>query len=114
MQFCVRTGFGESDRFYGGSEENPLAGYGQGNGAAPPAFSALSALIVNAYKRMGNNGAKLTSSYTARLFLLAAVMYVDDTDLCHMTPTVTSSDEELIQQVQTSTNAWTHLGQEEP
>ena len=111
MQFCVRTGFGESDKFYGGSEEDPLAGYGQGNGAAPPAFSALSALIVNAYKRMGSNGAKLTSSYTARMFLLAAVMYVDDTDLCHMTPTVTSSDEELIQQVQTSTNSWTHLGQ---
>ena len=109
MQFCLRTGFGESKQFYGGSEDNPLAGFGQGNGAAPPGFSALSSLIVNAYKRMGENGAKLTSCYTARMFLLAAVMYVDDTDLCHMAPSQTSTDEALIARTQRSTNGWGSL-----
>lgn len=91
MQFCLRTGFGESEASFGGSKENPLAGSGQGSGAAPAAFSAISALVVNAYRRMGN-GAKLTSSYTARMFCLAAVMYVDDTDLLHWAPSASTSD----------------------
>ena len=53
MQFCLRTGFGESTNMYGGSENNRLAGSGQGNGGAPPSFTALSTLVVNAYKRSG-------------------------------------------------------------
>ena len=59
MQFCLRTGFGESKQTYGGSEDNPLVGSGQGNGGAPPAFTALSTLVVNAYKRLGH-GATLS------------------------------------------------------
>ena len=44
MQFCLRTGFGESEQLFGGTEDDPIAGYGQGSGAAPPAFSCLSTL----------------------------------------------------------------------
>lgn len=111
MQFCVRTGFGESDEFFGGTEDKPFGGFGQGNGAAPPGFAALSALVVNAYKRMGENGAKLTSCYTSRMFLLAAVMYVDDTDLCHMAATPTTSDAAFITTIQNSTDDWGQLSQ---
>ena len=50
MQFCLRTGFGESKEFYGGSEDDPTQGSGQGNGAASALFSALGALVVNAYR----------------------------------------------------------------
>ena len=82
-----------------------MAGSGQGNGAAPAAFSAISALVVNAYRRMGH-GAKLTLSYTARLFLLAAIMYVDDTDLLHWADNPYVSDEEFILQCQKATTDW--------
>ena len=100
MRFCLRTGFGESTGTYGGTIELPLAGPGQGNVGAPPLFAALSALIVNAYRRMGH-GAKLTSSYMNQMFLIAAVMYVDDTDLLHWAPSITTTtNEELIEQVQ--------------
>ena len=105
MQFFLRTGFGESQQSYGGTREHPIFGFGQGNGAAPPGFAALSALLINAYKRMGN-GAKLTSSYTARMFVLAAVMYVDDTDLTHLAPSQLTSDADLFKQVQKSTTNW--------
>jgi len=110
MQFCLKTGFGESKKWFGGSEDNRLGGYGQGNGAAPPAFSCLSTLIINAYKRMGN-GAKLTSSYTSRLFLLAAAMYVDDTDLLHWADSQTTDDDELIEHVQSATTDFGQLAQ---
>jgi len=45
------------------------------------------------------------------MFLIAAVMYVDDTDLLHWAPFVTTTDEELIEQVQQATNDWGLLSQ---
>ena len=66
-----------------------------GNGAGPLAFAVLSVLIFNAYKRLGH-GAKHTSAYMARVFLLKVVMYVDVTDLLHIASSATVSDDELI------------------
>jgi hypothetical protein len=82
MRFFLRTGFSESKTSFGGSHEERLAGYGQGNAAAGPGFTAMSSLIVIAYPRDGY-GARIYSSYYKRLLILAAVMYVDDTDLIH-------------------------------
>ena len=69
-----------------------------------------SALVVNAYRRMGH-GATLTSAYTARLFILAAVMYVDDTDLLYWAPSPTTTTAELVDQVQAATTDWGMLAQ---
>jgi len=110
MQFCLRTGFGESKEFYGGSLIDLTFGFGQDNGAAPPAFLCLDSLIVNAYKRM-SKCAKMTLVYTCRMFLLAAIMYVDDTDLLHLAPSQQTTDEELISQVEESADAWGQLAQ---
>ena len=78
---------------------------GQGNAATGPTFLAMSSLIVNAYLRQGH-GARTTTSLTNRLVVLAAVLYVDDTDNIHMTPRVTDSPSDLIQHAQNSTEAW--------
>jgi hypothetical protein len=53
MRLFLHTGFGKSKTSYGGSHEERLAGYGQGNAAAGPSFTAMSLLIVNAYLRDG-------------------------------------------------------------
>jgi hypothetical protein len=105
MRFFLRTGFGESKQFYGGMHEQRLAGYGQGNAALGPGFTALSSLIVKAYLRDGH-GAQIYSSYYKRLLLLAAVMYVDDTDLIHWSRSSVCTPEELIAAAQTATYAW--------
>ena len=105
MQYCLKTGFGESEQRYGGTEDDPIAGSCQGSGFAPGGFSALSTLAVNAYRRLGH-GAKLTSAYSCRTFLLAMIMYVDDTDALHWAPSPTTTDEELIAQVQKATDDW--------
>ena len=110
MQFCLKTGFGESDSFFGRTLDDRLGGYGQGNGASPAAFTILSTRIINAYTRMGN-GTKLTSSYTARMFLLAAALYVDDTDLLHWADSSETEDEELIEMVQGATDDFANLAQ---
>jgi hypothetical protein len=105
MIFFLRTGFGESKTLYGGTHEQQLAGYGQGNAAAGPGFTAMSSLIVNAYLRDGF-GAQIYSSYYKRLLLLTAVMYIDDTDLIHWYRVPSCTPAELIAAAQTATYAW--------
>jgi hypothetical protein len=46
IRFYLHTGFSESMTSYGRSPEEWLAGYGQGNAAAGPGFTAMSLLIV--------------------------------------------------------------------
>ena len=58
------------------------------------------------------HGAHLTSAKTASRFILAAIAYVDDTDLLHWAPTPATTDEELIEQVQKAGDDWGHLSQE--
>jgi hypothetical protein len=82
MKFYLRTGFGESKTSYGGTHEEWLAGYGQGNATAGPGLTAMSLLIVNTYLRDGF-GAQIYSSYYKRLLILATVMYINNTDLIH-------------------------------
>ena len=57
------------------------------------------------------HGIQLASTYTARLFLLTPVCYVDDTDLLHFAPSVNTTDRELFVQVHAATTAWGHLAQ---
>jgi hypothetical protein len=64
--------------------EDMTLNLGQGNAAAGPGFLALSSLIVNTYPCYGH-GARTMTSLTYRLFILAAVLYVDDVDNIHMT-----------------------------
>jgi hypothetical protein len=105
MRLFLRTGFGKSKTSYGGSIEECLAGYGQGNVAAGPGFTAMSLLIVNAYLRDGY-GAQINSSYYKQLLLLAAVMYLDNTDLVHWSNLPSCTPGELIPATQTTTYAW--------
>ena len=70
MQYVLKTGFGESSESFCGTTATPNSGLGQGSGASPPAFLALSALIVNAYWQM-DHGAKISSSYVSWVFFLS-------------------------------------------
>ncbi len=110
MQYVLKTGFGESVESYGGISSSPNSGLGQGSGASPPAFLALSSLIVNAYRCLGH-GAKICSSCVGRLFYLSAVMYVNDTDLLHWPDSAHLDPDNLIVYVQQATMDYSHLAQ---
>jgi hypothetical protein len=49
MIFYLCTWFGDSKTSHSGTHEEWLAGYGQGNAAAGPGFTAMSLQIVNTY-----------------------------------------------------------------
>ncbi len=105
MRFFLWMGYGEFTDSYGGTYEDRTLEFGQGNSAAGPGVLALSAHIVNAYIRDGH-GAHLQTSFTDCLFVLASVIYVDDTDLPNVTDLVMATPRELIDHTQKSTNAW--------
>jgi hypothetical protein len=75
MRFFLRTGYGDSERSYGGTLDDPLGGLGQGNGAAPPSFTAISTLLILAYVHMGH-GVEIESAVSGVLFTIAAILYV--------------------------------------
>jgi hypothetical protein len=102
MRFFLRTENGESKQSYGGTHEEQLAGYGQGNAASGPGFTALSSLIVNAYLRDGY-GAQINWSYYKQLILLAAIMYVNNFNLIHWSRTPICNPKEFIATAQTAT-----------
>jgi hypothetical protein len=105
MRFFLCTGYGESADSYGRINEDMTLGLGQGNAAVGPGFMALSAQFVNAYLQDGH-GSWTMMSYTFRLHILAAVLYVDDTDLIHMTALIMATQSDLIRQSQILTDAW--------
>jgi hypothetical protein len=106
MQYFVKTGFGIAKTpSFGGSTGDLLMSLGQGSDAAPMGMRNIITLADNAYKRLGH-GINMESSISARIFLLAAIIYVDDTDLLHWAKFYGISDEEFVQSIQTATTDW--------
>jgi len=110
MKFYLRTGFGQSTTSYGGTKDDPTMGLAQGNGAAPPGFLAVSTLMIDVYKRLGH-GVNFTSAWSGDAFYLAAILYVDDSDLLHMSLEDLPEDEEFLDLVQRATFDWGGLVQ---
>ena len=105
MTFYLRTGYGVATEGYGGTPDDPMFGFGQGNGQAPPGFTAVSALMSNAYRRLGH-GSAFVGAWSGILFFLAAIIFVDDTDLLHVGQRRDMSDQEFFCQVQRATTDW--------
>ncbi len=108
MRFFLRTGYGESDQSYVDLTEHRTLGLGQGNVAASPGFLAISSLIINSYLWEGH-GAQTITSLSYWLFVLAAVLYIDNADNIHMTAKATATPTELIEHAQISMDAWGDL-----
>ena len=85
MKIFTRTGFGDSDIFFGGDANNPLCGLGQGSKAAPASWLQLSSMIINAYKSDGC-ASLIQDPITNRMIQSVGCLFVDDTDLYAMHP----------------------------
>ena len=85
-------------------------GLAQGNGAAPPGFLAVSTLMIEVYKRLGH-GTNFVSAWSGDAFYIAAVLYVDDSDLLHLSLVSEPSDEDFLARVQKATFDWGGLVQ---
>jgi hypothetical protein len=105
MTFFLRTGYGVSKTGYGGTPDNPTFGLGQGNGMAPSGFTSVSSLMVESYKRLGH-ASSFVGAWTGVLFVLAAIVYVDDTDLLIVACKRDMSLDAFFEQTQSAVMDW--------
>jgi hypothetical protein len=108
MTFHLKTGFALATKGYSGMSSKPFMGLTQGSSASPPVWTAVSTLIVNAYKCEGH-GVSLQSGWSNKQQEIAAILFVDDTDLLHISSAPTYNEEQFIQEVQESTHLWADL-----
>ena len=108
MQYFLQTGFGLSKYSYGGTPDSISMGLTQGSGASPGAWSAISTVIVGAYKHQGY-GAQFYSGWSGTDVNLAALLYVDDTDLLHSPHLANIPTKALVQRVQKAITCWANL-----
>ena len=81
MQYYVRTGYGESEKFYGGKQEIPFQGTCQGNGGSPAYWLIVTMIMVGAMYKTGNiTNLEFPVSKEKRLRNMGFI-FVDDTDL---------------------------------
>ncbi len=98
MKWYLKSAFGQSPTYFGGNADNPLMGFGQGNGASPPGY---------VYRKQ-EHGASFIQGLSKDAFVLAAVIYVDDSDLLHLAKG-TLLDQEFLEMVQNATDDWVGL-----
>ena len=77
----VQTAYGDSDFTYGGNtNETPMHGVGQGNGAGPAIWAVVSTPILNMLRSKGF-GCEFISPFSQQLTKFVGYSFVDDTDL---------------------------------
>lgn len=99
---------GDSKQSFGGTSSSPYGGLGQGNGAAPSAFTAVSTLLLMSFIGMGH-GNTVKSAISGLCFSIAATMYIDDTDLLTWARSACILDADFLQQVQKAVTDWSML-----
>ena len=108
MKYFLRTAYGDSKEFAGSTLEVKFQGLCQGNGAAPAGWAVISITIIGAHKRKGHGGyfvcpiSKLDGK-------LAAIIFVDDTDLLHIRMDKVESVIETHSALQSSIINWGNL-----
>ena len=77
----VRTGFGDSERVFSPPTSIPYQGCGQGNGAGPTIWVAVSSILLGMMFSKGF-GFDFFSAISWASILVNAFAFVDDTDVC--------------------------------
>ncbi|CAJ1968248.1 unnamed protein product [Cylindrotheca closterium] len=103
----VRTGFGDSDRVFTPPTLIPFQGCGQGNGAGPPIWVAISSILLGMMISKGFGFDFLMSISLAPL-LADCFCFVDDTDVCQAAPSPDQSGESIVPEVAKALKWWSN------
>ncbi|CAJ1969840.1 unnamed protein product [Cylindrotheca closterium] len=101
----VRTGFGDSARTFGPTGDVPFQGCGQGNGAGPCIWVAISTILIDAMEAEGF-GYKSRTALTNKEFFALCFCFVDDTDVMESNDNVETTGEDLLPLVQSALDLW--------
>ena len=101
----VRTGFGDSEESFEPPSEIPFQGCGQGNGAGPPIWAAVSSILILMMEAAGF-GFECLSALSRRLITAQCFAFVDDTDAIEAAKNVDSSVEDIFPNIQSAAKLW--------
>ena len=106
MKFHLRTGYSDSEAYYGGSTEGvPFQGVCQGNGAGPAVWLAVSVILVSIMHDKGHANT-IRSALSATTIIFAAFLFIDDTDLIRFAEQEETTPLEVVQQMQDGVEQW--------
>jgi hypothetical protein len=107
LRHYVSTCFGESKNFFDAKEVHPIAiqGIGQGNGAGPQIWAAISTVILNMLRNVATGGIfqRPVSNEVQRIMGFA---FVDNTDLIICKPHEAQTAKDTKSQMQTLLEFW--------
>ena len=108
MKLYLRTGYGDSDRYYCSKDIlQPYQGAVQGNGAAPTLWLLISSFLLK-YMEGGGHFLNIKSALTATRLVFIALMFVDDTDFPIYAESPQESISSVAQRQQSTVNSWSH------
>jgi len=106
MRHYIRTAYGDSDDYYGGDKISTILQGGiQGNGAASPIFIAISCVLLQ-FLQSFVQGFHIQTAITLTILSIAAIMYVDDTDLLVAAKSHHEPIQGVISRMQKSIKIW--------
>jgi hypothetical protein len=105
MAFYIRTGYGDSRSHYGGTHGMPFEGIGQGNGAGPTGWIAVSSVLLD-YLSKACKCTNGISAFTCRPFSYIAMDFIDDTDIPVMATSASESPRSVFSRLQTAVSHW--------
>ena len=108
MKYFLRTAFGDSKGFRGSTICIKFQGLCQGSRAAPGGWAVISITILGAHKREGHGGHFICPVTKVREHL-AAILFVDDTDLLHINMELDESANQVHAAMQDSIESWGRL-----
>ena len=101
----VRTGFGDSEESFEPPTDIAFQGCGQGNGAGPPIWAAVSSILILMMEAAGF-GFECLSALSRRLITAQCFAFVDDTDAIEAAKDVHLSVEDIFPSIQSAAKLW--------
>ena len=101
----VRTGFGDSTAVFYPPSNVPFQGCGQGNGAGPAIWVAISSILITMMEAAGY-GFECLSALDSNLVTAQCFCFVDDTDVIEASSSVNTSGEDILPSVQQAATLW--------
>src|SRR5210317_476621 len=101
----VRTGFGDSSVPFFPPTSVPFQGCGQGNGAGPAIWVAVSSILISMMETMGYGFESLTA-IDQHLVSAQCFAFIDDTDVIEAAKSVNQSVVDILPRVQAAALLW--------
>src|SRR5210317_979062 len=101
----VRTGFGDSEQIFYPPSTIPFQGCGQGNGAGPAIWVAVSSILITMMEAAGY-GFECLTSISNSMVNAQCFAFIDDTDVIEAAYSVDERMEDILPQVQAAASLW--------